>query len=34
MQAIRSLSAVTIAVGSWRRSPALIIAGAALVGLG
>jgi hypothetical protein len=34
MQAIRSLSAVTIAVGGWRRSPALIVAGAALVGLG
>jgi hypothetical protein len=27
MQAIRSLSAVTIAVGGWRRSPALIVAG-------
>jgi len=34
MQAIRSLSAVTIAVGGWRRSLALIVAGAALVGLG
>jgi hypothetical protein len=34
MEAIRSLSAVTIAVGGWRRSPALIVAGAALIGLG
>jgi hypothetical protein len=33
MEAIRSLSAVTIAVGGWRRSPALIVAGAALIGL-
>jgi hypothetical protein len=34
MQAIRSVSAVTIAVGGWRRSPALIVAGVALVCLG
>jgi hypothetical protein len=34
MHAIRSISAVTIAVGGWRRSPALILAGLALVGLG
>ena len=34
MQAIRSLSAVTIAVGGWRRSLALIVTEAALVGLG
>jgi hypothetical protein len=34
MQAVRSLSALTIAVGGWRRSPAIILAGLALVGLG
>jgi hypothetical protein len=34
MQVIRSLSAVTMAVGGWRRRPALIAAGLALVGLG
>jgi hypothetical protein len=34
MQAIRSASAVTIAVGGWRRSLALIVTEAALVGLG
>ena len=34
MQAVRSVSAVTMAVGGWRRSPALIVAGLALVGLG
>jgi hypothetical protein len=34
MQVIRSVSAVAVAVGGWRRSPALILAGLALVGLG
>ena len=34
MQAIRALSAITMAVGGWRRRPALILAGAALVALG
>jgi hypothetical protein len=34
MQAIRSVGAVAVAGGGWRRSPALILAGLALVGLG
>jgi hypothetical protein len=34
MQAIRSVSAVALAVGGWRRRPALILVGLALVGLG
>jgi hypothetical protein len=34
MQAVRSVSAIAIAVGGWRRSPALILAGLTLVGLG
>jgi hypothetical protein len=34
MQAIRALSAITMAVGGWRRRPSLIVAGIALVGLG
>jgi hypothetical protein len=34
MQAVRAAGAVAMAVGSWRRRPALIVAGLALVGLG
>ena len=34
MQAIRSVSAVVLAVGGWRRSPRLLAAGFGLVGLG
>jgi hypothetical protein len=34
MQAVRALSAITMAVGGWRRRPGLILAGVVLVGLG